>query len=101
MTYDKSKEFLKRILTHNAIGFSEDFANRDYTVGYYIANARYRIERMRKYDRTLNNIESVKDVIQISLDDNTHRRKQEDIWDICYRALYTCFEHFKRKFRSD
>jgi hypothetical protein len=97
ITFSKSKEFLKRILTHNAIGFSDDFTNRDYTVGYYIANARYRIERMTKYNSSLGDIDSVKAVINIGNDDNTVKRSQEVIWDMCYDALCACFGDFKKK----
>jgi hypothetical protein len=52
---------------------------------------------MQKYNPSLDNIDSVKAVINIANDDNTVKRSQEVIWDMCYDALCACFEDFKKK----
>jgi hypothetical protein len=35
--------FLERLISDNTIGFADDKSNRDWTVGYYLENAKYRL----------------------------------------------------------
>ena len=44
--YDHMKEFIKKFLEQNAITFADDHRMRSLAIGYYNANARYRIQRL-------------------------------------------------------
>ncbi|MBL4754213.1 MAG: hypothetical protein JKY52_11560, partial [Flavobacteriales bacterium] len=37
------KEFFKKLVATNSIGFPQDESNQNWTVGYYLNNARYRL----------------------------------------------------------
>ncbi len=49
-TIHKSQEnFLEKLITDNAIAFADDKANRDWTVGYYLENAKLRLSHAAQY----------------------------------------------------
>jgi hypothetical protein len=88
----KSKEFLGKILINNAIGFQDEFGNRDLTVAYYNNNAKYRLERDSFYDPNLAKEHEFVNLNQIRVDDDTERRKQKEIWELCFDALKKGFD---------
>ena len=94
--YKKATSLLDKVLTTNAIGFSDEFKNNDLMGAYYNTNSRYRIERMRKYDRSLGDIPEVAAVLEIKNEDDDRRysRSQTEMWESCYNALEKCFERF-------
>jgi hypothetical protein len=96
----KSKENLERILTTNAIGFSDEFGNRDLTVAYYNNNAKYRLERECDYHPELKNEGEFKELLEIREDDDTKRRSQKKIWNICYHALNKCLSKFEDRVKQ-
>ena|ERR1700733_2341009 len=46
LVFAHTKEFVQKVLEHNAISFADDHRMCELTVGYYNSNARYRLERM-------------------------------------------------------
>ncbi|MGO4508020.1 hypothetical protein AB4Z51_13460 [Bradyrhizobium sp. 2TAF36] len=47
--HEKATDFLQRVVSTNAITFSDDKANSAWSVGYYLDNAKLRLENARKY----------------------------------------------------
>ncbi len=43
------EKFLEKVITDNAIGFSDDKQNRHWTVGYYLENAKFRLSEATMY----------------------------------------------------
>jgi hypothetical protein len=49
----QTKEFIEKVLTHNAITFADDHKMSELTMLYYNNNARYRLERMVRHNPNL------------------------------------------------
>jgi hypothetical protein len=96
---DRSRDFLERILTTNAIGFQDELGRNDFAVVYYNNNAKYRLERECIHDKTgeLENEPEFIELLKISKDDDTERRLQDTIWNICYNALNKCLSRFEER----
>lgn len=47
--HEKATDFLQRVVTTNAINFGDDKANSAWSVGYYLDNAKLRLESARIY----------------------------------------------------
>jgi hypothetical protein len=47
--HEKATDFLRRVVTTNAITFGDDKANSAWSVGYYLDNAKLRLDNARKY----------------------------------------------------
>ena len=85
----KSKNFLEKILTTNAIGFPDELNNNDLTVAYYNTNARYRIERQYMWDPELL---AHSEFQKLKALQRTFHPRQEEVWDICFDALSKWFD---------
>jgi hypothetical protein len=91
--YEHMKEFIKKLLEHNSITFADDHRMRALAIGYYNANARYRIERLFKFFPLLLECESVQEVAKLRGD--LAKRDQGELWDIYYLARADSFECFQ------
>jgi hypothetical protein len=47
--HTSQEQFLEKVITDNAIGFSDDKQNRHWTVGYYLENAKFRLSNAASY----------------------------------------------------
>lgn len=93
--YEHTKEFLKKVLEQNAITFADDHRLRGLVVGYYNANAKYRIERLFKKTPQLLDIPAVQEVDRLKDRQNLSEEDQSELWDIYYSALAEAFAWFK------
>jgi hypothetical protein len=98
--YAHTKEFIQKVLEQNSITFADDYRMCELTVGYYNANARYRLERMYGFNEDLLQVETIKRIDQLRKVD-VEKIKQSDLWDKYYSALYDCFEEFKINWRKN
>lgn len=94
--YKDKKDFIQKVLEMNAITFADDHRLRGLTVGYYNANARYRLERL--HDSNPGLLLEFKSVRTLA-DLRTHkvdcaRKPQSDMWDIYFDALSDTFKWF-------
>lgn len=64
-TIHRSQEaFLEKLITDNAIGFSDDKVNRHWTVEYYLENAKLRLGRIAQFADHHLGIKVAQEVIQ-------------------------------------
>jgi hypothetical protein len=47
--HGSQEQFLKKVITDNAIGFSDDRQNRHWTIGYYLENAKIRLSQVATF----------------------------------------------------
>jgi hypothetical protein len=66
-----SQDFLHRIVETNAIGFGDERTSAAWTAGYYINNARYRIERLMQHE----------------MPDSLERQLLTSAWTSCFDLL--------------
>jgi hypothetical protein len=88
--YANMVEYLDKVIKHNSIAFADDYKMSDQAAPYYTGNARYRLERMYKYNEKLLQIPSVAAINQL-LVDSREEMPQDELWDMCYVALRDCF----------
>jgi hypothetical protein len=89
-TYKNMVEYLDKVVRHNSIAFTDDYNMSDHAAPYYTANARYRLERMYKFNEDLLQISSVAAIHQL-LVTNEEEMSQDKLWDLCYAALRDCY----------
>jgi hypothetical protein len=78
---DNALKFLRKFLQDNTIAYQTDRDRRDWSVGYYLNNARYRIERIGEhagYEDTLADDDLSRSIIGL---------EPEKVWDECYAVL--------------
>jgi len=91
--YDNMVNYLDKVLKHNSIGFADDYNMSDHTAGYYTANARYRLERMYKFNPELLQVPSVAEINKL-LVEGREEMAQDRLWDMCYLALRDCLAEY-------
>jgi len=100
--YDHMKEFIRKLLEHNAITFADDHRMRELSVGYYNANARYRLERIHTCDPRFLELDSVRALADLRKNKiDLSKEKQAELWDIYYAALVDCFDAFQTTWTSE
>jgi hypothetical protein len=88
--YKNMVDYLDKVIKHNSIAFTDDYNMSDQAAPYYTGNARYRLERMYKFDESLLQIPSVAAIHQL-LADKREEIQQDVLWDMCYLALKDCY----------
>jgi hypothetical protein len=92
--YEHTIEFIEKVLTSNAITFADDHRLCELSVGYYNSNARYRIERMYRYNEDLLQLPSIQKIHELR-SAQVESLPQDQMWDDFYLALVDCFASFK------
>lgn len=98
--YEHTIEFIERVLKTNTITFADDHRLCELSVGYYNSNARYRIERMYKYNEDLLQLESIQKIHALK-DANVESLPQDQMWDDLFLALADCFGEFQKHWRKN
>jgi len=93
VTYRQMVDYLGKVIKHNSIAFTDDYNMSDHAAPYYTGNARYRLERMYKFDGNLLQIPSVAALNEL-LVQNQEEMPQDKLWDMCYVALRDCFRAY-------
>jgi hypothetical protein len=81
----KAVEFLEKFVTDNMITFQNDCTMKEWAVGYYLNNAKYRLQRVPQlgYEDTRGDLpEFVPNV------------EPAKLWDSCFKVLCNQFSHF-------
>jgi hypothetical protein len=99
IVYEHTKEFVKKLLEHNAITFADDHRMRSLSVGYYNANVRYRLQRFFVNCPEVLEMPSCKDVAALDGKDLA-REDQSMLWGLYHEALKDCFELFVETWNS-
>ncbi|MGJ4956815.1 hypothetical protein ACQR1H_14300 [Bradyrhizobium sp. HKCCYLRH2015] len=94
IVFEHMKEFVRKVLEQNAITFADDHRLRALAVGYYNANARYRIERLYENHPELLDIPAVAKVSELSGRDLA-KEDQAVLWDFYFNALEQTFDWFE------
>jgi len=99
--FEKAKLVLEWVLQDNAFTFSRDRDASNWTVGYYLNNARYRIARMSSkvtdhatYSRLTctEAFQALQDILESGAIDE---RDPKEVWNRLYEALRAAFEMLK------
>ncbi len=92
------KEFIKLVAEDNMINYLNDKKTRNWTVGYYLNNARYRVKRIQekckgkqKYRNFLNSKEN-SIFSERLLKSDVEFENPKEYWDIIYNSLAKIFE---------
>ncbi|MCA1853158.1 MAG: hypothetical protein LC647_12395, partial [Beggiatoa sp.] len=95
---EKAKLFLEWVLQDNAITFGRDRDASNWTVGYYLNKARYRVARMSSnvadhatYSR-LRSTEAFQALQGILESGGIDERDPKEMWNQLYEALWAAFE---------
>lgn len=95
VVYEHMKDFMKRLLEVNTITFADDHRMRALSVGYYNANARYRLERLYSNNPVLIEKQSIRKLDKLKKEKvDLAKEDQSELWDIYYDALMDIFEWF-------
>jgi hypothetical protein len=95
--YSDTVEFLSKIFNQNTITFSDDYRLREITIGYYNADAKYRLERQFDFgSEELKKLPSVKKIWDLRRDRSAEGADQTVLWDYYFEALSDSFKEFKR-----
>lgn len=97
--YEHTIEFIEKVLTSNAITFADDHRLCELSIGYYNSNARYRLERMYRYNEDLLQIPSLQRIHALK-DAQVEALPQHEMWDDFYLALVDCFDEFKKHWQQ-
>jgi hypothetical protein len=83
--------FLRKLLTDNMISFAQDREWREWSVNYYIDDARYRLVELGRWwdDKELSNLEPPKD-----------RRNAKRRWDLAHQAFKKAVANFTADLKS-
>jgi hypothetical protein len=101
VVYEHMKDFMKRLLEVNTITFADDHKMRSLSVGYYNANARYRLERLYLNNTVLLDKQSVRRLDSLKKDKvDLAKKDQSELWDIYYDALLDIFEWFHHDWKT-
>ncbi len=93
--FNHTKKYLEKILQTNTVTFVDDYLNSELTVGYYMSNARYRIERMynKETDQKLLELPSIQKIYKMR-DGDIDTLNAQDLWDDLYCALEDCATYY-------
>jgi hypothetical protein len=89
-----AKEFLETVIRENAVTFQTDRNKREWVVGYYLNNARYRLEHAAKYPDYRNTLGADE------FSDFIVGVPGTDIWDECLRVLEKQLVRFRQNVRT-
>jgi hypothetical protein len=102
--YKNMVEYLDKVIKQNTIAFIDDYNMSDHAAPYYTGNARYRLERMYRFNPDLLQIKSVAAIDKL-LQDDREEMPQDVLWDMCYLALKDCYlaymQTWHTRFRPD
>jgi hypothetical protein len=100
--YKNTKDFIYKVLTHNAITFADDHSLSELTISYYNNNARYRLERMFLHNEDLLQIPSLQRIDYLRQEGKVdlEKMKPDELWDDLYQALIDCFDRFEEDWRA-
>ena len=90
-------EMLQRVVTNNSFTYDSEKVTKDWSGGFYLNNARYRLLRIRdkmngnsQFDRIKDSVEfnKLEDILKpYAIDDSDHMRN----WEILFAALRLAF----------
>lgn len=93
-----AKKFLELLVRDNAIGYPQDRESKEWTSGYYLNGARYRLERVfQKLEQTGITLADA-DVEKFrKLDsEGISSNNLMEVWDTCQAATTAAFNEFQR-----
>lgn len=92
--HENQEAFLEKLITDNAISFTDDKANRNWTVGYYLDNAKFRLQQASSYSDQQNKTttlgETVRPLLQLKGTMGAHLTRNE--WESVHCALRLIFK---------
>jgi len=94
-----AREFLQILVRDNTIGFPQDRAAREWMVGYYLNNARHRMDRVRGQLGQLLPEKRVRELyapVQNLADMSSDQRLPKDEWDAILQTLSAVREELYR-----
>jgi hypothetical protein len=94
------EEFLEYLVRDNAIGYPQDQKTRKWTVGYYLGDARYRLQRVNDLLSTLNTAHARTPVVALAKLDQLYNERGElsdtiGVWDAEYESLLELFKRLR------
>lgn len=95
---EKAETFLEAVVEDNTINYLQDKNTRNWTVGYYLNNARYRLGRvLSKFANNADygpiaDIAAFQGFKDIKQSGGIDARPATDVWNGTYDALYAAFE---------
>jgi hypothetical protein len=101
VVYEHMKDFMKRLLEVNTITFADDHRMRALSVGYYNANARYRLERLYSNNPVLLEKHSIQALDQLKKEKvDLAKQDQSKLWDVYFEALLDTFNWFHKDWKT-
>ena len=91
--HQSQEDFLEKVITDNAIGFPDDKANRPWTVGYYLENAKFRLQQASAYSDNQNKTtlgETLRPLLHVKGTRGAHLTRHE--WESVHCALRLIFK---------
>jgi len=100
---EQAEKFLKTVIEDNAINYTQDKTMRDWSVGYYLNNARYRVDRILSKlpdCKTKDNTAFVefRKIKQTGIDQPDHDPTKA--WDAVFEAVKALFELLEHRIQS-
>lgn len=94
------RKFLHPLIRDNIINFAQDRDSSNWSVGYYLSNANFRIIAVAKRRVGISGLQDY-ELAVTPMDLNTHDADAQSKWEQSYRALQLASDHVIEKLKTE